>query len=53
MRIVQVYEKDTGALLASIEENEDATCGVLRDGLAIRVDGEDLKTTGSTPVVLT
>lgn len=51
MRIVQVYEKDTGVLLVSIEETEDATCGVLRDGLAIRVDGEDLKTTGVYPVV--
>ena len=53
MRIVQVYEKDTGTLLASIEETEDATCGVLRDGLAVRVDGENLKTTGLTPVALT
>ena len=45
MRTVQVYEKNTGAILVSVEDTEEVTRAVLRDGLAVRVDGEDLEET--------
>ncbi len=40
---VQVYIKGSDEIIASVEIDENGTTGIVKDGYAISVDGEEIK----------